>query len=276
MKISNDKYYTPIPLANYCWEKTIEIIGEENISEIIEPSVGDGAFLHYDKKPHFAYDILPECESDITSIKKGDFLVQDICYLPGRLTIGNPPYGDKNWMAKRFYNKAVEIGDYIAFILPISQYKNPISLYKFDLIYSEDLGMREYSGINLHCCFNIYKRPDDKEVNEKPDYTLKDITIIEHRRKNGTYHTGKNKDIADNYDYAMCNWGNGSLGKSPSCIGEFAQEVYFYCNNKKYLSRMLELLEYDTIREYCSSISAKKISVMKLYKYLKDNIEGIE
>ena len=75
--------------------------------------------------------------------------------------------------------------------LPISQYKNPISLYKFDLIYSEDLGMREYSGINLHCCFNIYKRPDDKEVNEKPDYTLKDITIIEHRRKNGTYHTGK-------------------------------------------------------------------------------------
>lgn len=30
------------------------------------------------------------------------------------------------------------------------------------------------------------------------------------------------------------------------------------------------------IREYCSSISAKKISVMKLYKYLKDNIEGIE
>ena len=63
----------------------------------------------------------------------------------------------------------------------------------------------------------------------------KEITIIEHRRKNGTYHTGKNKDIADNYDYAMCNWGNRSLGKSPSYIGEFAQEVYFYCNNKKYL-----------------------------------------
>ena len=56
-------------------KKTSEIIGEENISEIIEPSVGDGAFLHYDKKPHFAYDILPECESDITSIKKGDFFV---------------------------------------------------------------------------------------------------------------------------------------------------------------------------------------------------------
>ena len=43
-KIYNDRYYTPISLANYCWDKVIGVIGEENISEIIEPSVGDGAF----------------------------------------------------------------------------------------------------------------------------------------------------------------------------------------------------------------------------------------
>ena len=30
-KIENDKYYTPTDLANYCWDKTLEIIGEENI-----------------------------------------------------------------------------------------------------------------------------------------------------------------------------------------------------------------------------------------------------
>ena len=28
-KIENDKYYTPIELANYCIDKTIEIIGAE-------------------------------------------------------------------------------------------------------------------------------------------------------------------------------------------------------------------------------------------------------
>lgn len=39
---------------------------------------------------------------------------------------------------------------------------------------------------------------------------------------------------------------------------------------------MKQLLEFNTIREYVNSISAKRISVMRLYKYLKDNIKGIE
>ena len=70
-KIQNDKYYTPIPLANYCWDRVLNIIGEENISEIIEPSVGDGSFLHHTYKiPHFAFDIEPECNSDTTHIFK--------------------------------------------------------------------------------------------------------------------------------------------------------------------------------------------------------------
>ena len=61
-KIQNDKYYTSIKLANYCWDKVIAIIGD-NISEIIEPSCGNGAFYHHDKiEPHFGYDIAPECD----------------------------------------------------------------------------------------------------------------------------------------------------------------------------------------------------------------------
>ena len=42
MKITDDKYYTPIYVANQCWEKVKNIIGLENISEAIEPSCGDG------------------------------------------------------------------------------------------------------------------------------------------------------------------------------------------------------------------------------------------
>ena len=47
MKINNDKYYTPIDLANYCIDKVYEVVGEENISEVIEPSVGSGNFLKH-------------------------------------------------------------------------------------------------------------------------------------------------------------------------------------------------------------------------------------
>ena len=59
-KILNDKYYTSPELAEYCVKKTKEIIGEENITEYIEPSAGSGVFLDYLDKPYFAYDIEPE------------------------------------------------------------------------------------------------------------------------------------------------------------------------------------------------------------------------
>ena len=271
MKIYNDKYYTPKELAKRLINKTFEIIGKENISEIIEPSAGNGSFSSQIENC-IAYDIEPDAEEMI----KQDYLKLEIPYLKGRLIITNPPFGKhSNSLSINFYKKSCEIADYIAFIQPISQLNNNLQMYLFDLIYSEDLGIVKYSDRELHCCFNIYQRPKNG-LNPRPDFTLKDITIIEHRRKKGEYKTGKNLEIKPNFDYAMCNWGNGSLGKQPKFIGQYAQEVYFYCHKKEFLPKMLELLEFDTIRKYVKSISMKRISVMRLYKYLKDNIDGIE
>ena len=73
----------------------------------------------------------------------------------------------------------------------------------------------------------------------------------------------------------MCNWGAGCLGKVPNFIGEYAQEVYFYCSDERIKTEMIKLLEFDTIRKYASSISSKRISVMKLYKYFYENIDGL-
>lgn len=270
-KILNDAYYTPKELAYRLCKKTIDVIGKVNISDVIEPSAGMGAFSDFFGQCE-SYDIDPKRDY----IKKADFLTVELAYLKGRLFIGNPPFGNNNWQVLRFYNKCCACGDYIAFILPISQLNNPISFYKFDLIYSEDLGVVKYSDIPLHCCFNIYQRPKSGGLNSKPNFTLKDITIVEYRRVKGTYSTGHNKCIKEGFDYAMCNWGSSSLGKVPHYVGEYAQEVYFYCHNKQYLYKMLELLSFERIRAFSKSISAKKISVMRLYKYLKDNIPGIQ
>lgn len=276
-KIQNDKYYTPIKVANYCWDVVEKVIGFENITHIVEPSCGDGAFYHHHTHhPNLGYDIQPEYYTDFGEIFEQDFLKADLQYLKGRLFIGNPPFGYRNSLSVKFYNKCCELGDYIAFILPISQLNNNLQMYKFDLVYSHDLGVISYSGVKLHCCFNIYIRPNSGNLNPKPDVTLQDVTIIEHRRKVGGYETGKNKDINPNYDYAMCNWGNGSLGKVPEYVGQYAQEVYFYCNNPIYKDRLLEILQPEVIRRYVKSISAKKISVARLYLYIKNNIEGIK
>lgn len=161
-KIELDKYYTSREVAKRCIDKTFEIIGKENISEIIEPSAGDGAFS-LQIENCVAYDIEPHHES----IKRQDFLDLKVEYQKGRLFVGNPPFGKSNYLAVKFYKHCIKFGDYVAFILPISQLNNNMYMYEFDLIYSEDLGELPYSDRLVHCCFNIYKRPI-KGLNKNP------------------------------------------------------------------------------------------------------------
>lgn len=116
-KIINDKYYTPIELANYCIDKCIEVIGLENIKDAIEPSCGNGSFFHHSVlKPSLGIDIKPEMSNAVI----GDFLTYPLQYKVGRLIIGNPPFGNRLSLAQKFYKKSISVGDYIAFILPIS------------------------------------------------------------------------------------------------------------------------------------------------------------
>ena len=76
-----DKYYTPVDLAKYCVEKTNEIIGEDNITEYLEPSAGTGVFLKYLDKPYLAYDIEPEGDN----IVQADYLTLDLEYKKGNV-----------------------------------------------------------------------------------------------------------------------------------------------------------------------------------------------
>ena len=167
--IELDKFYTPKQVAKDCidtfWKTCFDV------TEIIEPSAGNGAFSL--QIPNcVAYDLEPEHESII----RQDFLKLNLPYKKGRLIIGNPPFGDRNNLARSFYKKATELCDTIAFILPISQLNNSDSLYEFDLIKSVDLGVLEYSGMKIHCCFNIYTRPKNG-LNSKPNLKIDWIKV---------------------------------------------------------------------------------------------------
>lgn len=251
MKIDNDKYYTPIEIANHCWEKVDEIIGLDNITEIIEPSVGGGSFYHYHRKPDIGYDILPEC--NYKGVIKGNYLSQWLDYKKGRLVIGNPPYGDKNQLTIKFYDFSCYISDYVAFILPINQLNTSQTLYKFDLIYSEDLGIQNYSGVELHCCFNIYKKPTNG-LNDKPNNKYEWIKI--HRQDS------KNYDTLEDYDIRMCYWGNGCAGKILSkedkkYSGEY--KIKFFIEDIDLKNRIIEFLTNYDWKSQFKSISAIRI-----------------
>lgn len=245
----------------------MEIIGENNISEIVEPSVGNGSFLHYRRRPHFAYDIEPECKSELTHIFKADYITADIKYLQCRLVIGNPPYGRCLNMAQKFFKKSVEIADYIAFILPISQLNNTRSMYEFDLIYSEDLGVQHYTDRDLHCCFNIYKRPESGELNKKPIAKLKDITIY---RQDSTGYQDKEFDIR------MCYWGDGTAGKVLKEDEHYSAEYKIKINNDEKREDIIRVLSTFDWKTYLNCIAMRKIQQFHIVDVLSRNVSDIQ
>lgn len=264
MKLRLDKYYTPIELANYCYDKVIELIGEENITDIVEPSVGNGSFLKHpivERKPIIGIDIEPEINGD--NIIKYDWLAYPIEYNKGRLIIGNPPYGNRMNLAQKFFKKSVNVCDYIAFILPISQLGNTQSLYEFDLIYSKDLGTLEYSGISLHCCFNIYRRPKSGELNKKVTSKLPFIKIKRNDSKG--YDNFK-------YDLRMCAWGDGTAGKILSDDEHYSAEYKIKVDeNYPLYSDILEFLKTFNWREYLSCIAMRKIQQFHIINIIKEH-----
>lgn len=158
-KIDNDKYYTSDEVVEKCWNILKETINMDEVSEIIESSAGAGAWLDKIKETGIewkAYDILPEHQD----VEKADFLELEMDYKPGRLIGFNFPFGRSNNLSRKFYNKSVGVADYICSIQPISQLNNTNSMYHFDLIKSIDLGKTWFTDRYLHCCFNIYKRPE--------------------------------------------------------------------------------------------------------------------
>ena len=219
-KIELDKYYTPIEIANNCWEMADSTIGiENNVNRIIEPSVGNGSFCHWKIKPTLMIDLKPEYEGAIES----DYLEFPLKYEKGTLVIGNPPYGRCLKTARDFFNKSCEIADWIGFVLPITQLNNTKSFYKFDLILSKDLGMQDYSGRKLHCCFNLYKRPKWK-LNDFEKQHFNGITFYRQDRKD--------YDSITDYDLRMCYFGNGSVGKILSADEKYSGEYKIKIDDK--------------------------------------------
>jgi len=253
-KLHLDQYYTSDSVAQYCIDKTREILKNEKVTEVIEPSAGNGVFSKKLKKC-ISYDIDPKADFII----KQDYLKLDIPYKKGRLIIGNPPFGARNTLAVKFFKKSVLIGDYISFILPISQLNNQQQMYDFDLIYSENLGIKKYSDREIHCCLNIYKRPING-LNKKQKIEIDGIQIIESR-------LGKN--IPKKYDYVICAWGS-SVGEEIK-NKNFAKEFYFLIDDNIKRQTISLLKNVDWIKEYCMT-STPNLLQWQVLNYLKKNL----
>ena len=262
MKIVNDKYYTSNELAKYCIEKTYEIIGENNITEVIEPSAGNGSFSN--QLDCIAYDIEPKSENIIQQ----NYLELDLYYKKGRLIIGNPPYGVHNYMSVKFYKKSVELGDYISFILPISQLNNNMYMYEFTMVHSEDLGDKMYSNRKIHCCLNIYKR-NPLGINKKPNYDLKDVVL-----KTVNRGQSRNDKVPEKYDFSISGFG-ASVGNLCDYENQYCQQIYFTINNTNIKTKIIDIISNTDWKNICKSTATPKLKHWIINKYLKEQISEI-
>lgn len=203
MKHENNKYYTPEWLIEKIIDKIKDVI-QEPITEIIEPAAGDGRFIPYLKSLSdnvYAYDIEPDSET----VTKQDFLSLDLKYKKGRIIVGNPPYGDRGNLFRKFIIKASKISDYIVFILQSSQYnRNYYLKNRCSLIYSEKLDNVLFDTIDGECgvetCLNIYdcKTNDIEKYNF--DFMNDDIDLL------SLYYKDYKKDLK--VDYYINSWGH--------------------------------------------------------------------
>lgn len=273
-KIAFDKYYTPPTVARWCIEKTKEIIGEENITEWVEPSAGCGMFSHQIPGCK-AYDLYPQHEY----IEQHDFTTLDLGgYKKGRCFIGNPPFGSSaGKIIKDFYNKCCDDGDYIAFILPAAYADNYRQLYRFEIVYS-CLLKTDYTNVELWTSFVIYKRnPDKKDFRDMiPKDKLTDVTLTKIGRNNN-----KRESHKKNLDYDYCFGAFGIIMKEYKPY-ETAGQFVIKCNNPDNKEQIISALKWcyhynketKFLQKKC--VSSPNISHQDLIKLLRILVPGIK
>jgi Uncharacterized protein conserved in bacteria (DUF2188) len=202
-KSNLDQFYTAELIAKECYDKIIEIYGEDNFELFFESSAGNGSFYNlFPKSKRLGIDLDPKCDEII----RQDFLefkLEEGKYQGKIATIGNPPFGKNSSLAAKFFNKAAEFSDIIAFIIPKTFRKKSLQdrlNLNFHIKFDTDLP--KYSFIlngepyDVPCCFQIWERTRTKRRVKKISlenilfkFTTKEEANLAVRRVGG--RTGK-------------------------------------------------------------------------------------
>lgn len=205
MRHELDKFYTKKEDVKIC----LDNIDLDKYDTIIEPSAGSGAFSD-EIENCISFDIEPEGDNII----KQDFLEIKSLESTGRiLFIGNPPFGERSSLAKKFIKKCVELNAYtIAFILPntFRKYNNQTMFdnnwHLHKIINISENFILEDEEIRIPCSFFIWSKEDTED--DLRDYLAeepKEFKIVSRNSKNADFsingNNGKVKEIKDITNY---------------------------------------------------------------------------
>ena len=140
------------------------------------------------------------------------------------MIIGNPPFGQQNTLAIRFFNEAAKIANIIAFILPLSFKKRSIQNkldLNFHLIEEKILDKKSFllneQEYAVPCVFQIWERKDIKRIIQKNKTTTNLFSFVD----------------KENADFRIQRVG-GNAGKASFNLNYSPESNYFIKNNTSY------------------------------------------
>lgn len=179
-----DQFYTSEDVAKLCYQDLISKYPK--FDWYLEPSAGTGSFLKlFPKKKRFGLDLQPKLDEIVES----DFFDYECPKkFKNVLTCGNPPFGKNSSLAIKFFNKAAEFSNVIAFIVPKTFKKqstwNKLNL-NFHLMSNLDLPKNSFlldnKPYDVPCCFQIWEKKNELRTIEKFD---NDESLLKFVKKN--------------------------------------------------------------------------------------------
>ena len=166
-----EQYYTPAPLAAKLVAEVAALVGDFKTRTVIEPAGGTGSFVEAAEAAGAAKVLSVDIEPKHARVNTGDFLEVDLG-AHNAITISNPPFGRNNSLSIPFFNRAAEVSEYIAFIVPRSWRKwsvinrldrrfHLVSDHDLTLDYLDDAGQSLSSRKLLATCFQVWQRREE-------------------------------------------------------------------------------------------------------------------
>jgi len=205
--MSLDQFYTKPDIAKSCYNDLLKQTHNHQFDIFLEPSAGNGVF----------YKLLPENKRQGIDIdpKDDNITEQDFFdYVPvidkKYIVIGNPPFGKNSSLALKFFNKAAEFADMIAFILPRTfkrvSITNKLSM-NFHNIYCKDLPTTPCCFepvMSAKCCFMIWEKKSEPREPVIYDKIHPDFEFLKH----GPPDDNKQPTVPEGADFVLKAYGS--------------------------------------------------------------------
>jgi hypothetical protein len=207
-----DQFFTNEKISKYCYEKTLEILGEFGINQeeyiFIEPSAGCCNFYNlFPKNRRIGVDIDPKGNKELI---KENYLY----FFPEKekkyIVLGNPPFGLRGNLALRFINHSYNFADIVAFILPPlfdsdgkGVPKKRVKGYK--LAHTEKLPLDSFEypdgkKVEIATIFQVWTKINTHKITEEIPETCKNFVKIYSLSDGGTPSSTRNKKMLDKCD----------------------------------------------------------------------------